>query len=74
MNRNEEREIAAKKAANCVHAKLGFTREIKSDVAVVLGTGWGAAIYLKDELVISLSEIHGFECLQDMAQVKGHEK
>lgn len=61
---NERRYLAAKIAAGEVFRRFGLSVEDRPKVAIVLGTGWGDAISLKDECSIPLCEFAGFEHLK----------
>lgn len=66
--RNEEREAAAKKAAQVIRQKLKIPKNI-APIGLVLGTGWGSVLAVKDSREIAFSQIHGFESLKSL---EGH--
>ena len=67
--RNVLRERAAAKAADFLRKQLGIV-EVPA-VAIVLGTGWGEALELKNAKRISFTEIPGFRRL---GKLTGHKR
>lgn len=68
--RNIQREAVAIDAAHFLRKKLNLPRR-PVDTAIVLGTGWGDTLELKNERAVRLDEIPGFGRLQ---YVLGHER
>lgn len=66
--RNEEREAAAKKAAQVIRQKLNIPKNV-APIGLVLGTGWGSVLAVKDSRGIAFSQIPGFESLKAL---EGH--
>ena len=67
--RNQDREEKAKKAAEVIQEELSITN--LPQVALILGTGWGSALKLKDKKSLSFRKIPGFESLGDLT---GHKR
>lgn len=66
--RNAEREAAAKKAARVIRQKLAILNGA-APIGLVLGTGWGNVLAVKDSREIAFSQIPGFESLKAL---EGH--
>ncbi|MBU0646644.1 purine-nucleoside phosphorylase [Patescibacteria group bacterium] len=69
FKRSRAREEAAKIAAQAIKEKLNIEQVPK--VALVLGTGWGNALKLKESKSVSFKELPGFEGLGDL---EGHQR
>lgn len=67
--RNKERESAAKLAAGIIRDRLNISCDGGEIIGLVLGTGWGDVLEIKESREISFSEIPGFEKL---APLEGH--
>ncbi|MEK7516849.1 MAG: purine-nucleoside phosphorylase [Patescibacteria group bacterium] len=70
VTRNAERESAAKKAAETIQQKLNVAVG-ESPIGLVLGTGWGDVLDIKDSAEIPFGDIPGFERL---GTLRGHNR
>jgi len=72
MNRNEEREKAAKQAVMYILTKhpsiqTAMQTSAVSPIGLILGTGWGDVLKISDAVEIPFQEIPGFEALGSLA-------
>lgn len=69
--RNREAEDRAFIAAQSIRADTGLR---KADVGLVLGTGWGDTLRLEGQHEIPFSSIPGFERLEELPKIEGHDR
>lgn len=70
---NSLQESAAIRAARAIreHCPLAATPEFKQPIGLVLGTGWGDAIQLKDMACVPFNKLPGFN---NLAKLTGHKR
>lgn len=70
---NEDCRQAAKLAARHILNQWKTPERMGFDAAILLGSGWGRALQLQDEVSIPLARIPGFSKLRYLKAEKGHE-
>lgn len=68
---NTERYVAARVTAGDLFLRLDLARGVP-ELAIILGTGWGDTLVLKDERSVALSKLPGFKDLPEHPTHKRH--
>ncbi|MDD3285222.1 MAG: hypothetical protein PHG95_01075 [Patescibacteria group bacterium] len=69
--RNKDRETAAIIAADFIKEIHPGLKYRKADIGIILGTGWGDALKIKNSNIIPFSDIPGFSNLE---KIEGHKR